>query len=234
MDLPDHAPRVSQRVADLQVAVKAGQFADPRLFLVDNDAVFFSDLLHALQHGQKKIFAVADDVRVVGISAKKFAAHHDRDVVVYPVWMNDPDALRDLVPYVHALFQHLFTGQLFWSCEAVHHRVDFTVIHLHDLFIREARDVHLEGPEDVLDQLHSDLSDLWLLFPADEVVERGQDRLVPDVAIIAGEVDEEHPAFIASGHHVVVVQILLEVLSVEADAFALLARAVSVGQIFLD
>jgi hypothetical protein len=102
VDLPDHAPRVSQRVADLQVAVKAGQLADPRLFLVDNDAVFFSDLPHALQHGQKKFFAVADDVRVVGISAEELAAHHDRDVVVYPVRMNDPDVLRDLVADVNA------------------------------------------------------------------------------------------------------------------------------------
>ena len=154
-------------------------------------------------------------MRVVRISAKEPAAHNNADVIVDPVWMDDPDVLGDLVPYVHALFQHLFTGQLFWSCEAVHHRVDFTVIHLHDLFIREARDVHLEGPEDVLDQLHSDLSDLWLLFPADEVVQGGEDWLVLDVAVVARKVNEEHPAVVAPRLHVVMVKVFLEVSPVK-------------------
>lgn len=57
---------------------------------------------------------------------------------------------------------------------------------------------------------------------------------MPDVAVVAGEVDEEHPAVIVAGFHVVVVQILLEVPPVEADAFALLTRAVRIGQIFVD
>ena len=57
---------------------------------------------------------------------------------------------------------------------------------------------------------------------------------MPYVAIVAGEVDEKHPAVIAAGLHVIVVQIFLEVSPVEADALALLARAVGIGQIFVD
>ena len=57
---------------------------------------------------------------------------------------------------------------------------------------------------------------------------------MPDIAVVAREVNEEHPAVIAAGLHVVVVQILLEVPPVEADAFALLTRAVRIGQIFVD
>ena len=57
---------------------------------------------------------------------------------------------------------------------------------------------------------------------------------MPDIAVVAGEVDEEHPAVIVSGFHVVVVQVFLEVPPMKADAFALLARAVRIGQILVD
>ena len=108
------------------------------------------------------------------------------------------------------------------------------MVHFRDLFIGEAGDVQLEGPEDVPDQCHGHLSDVRLLLSPDEIVERGHDRLMLEIAIITGEINEEHPALVASSHHVIVMQILLEVLPVKADAFALLARAVGIGQVFLD
>ena len=57
---------------------------------------------------------------------------------------------------------------------------------------------------------------------------------MPNVSIVAREVNEERPAVIAAGLHVVVVQILLEVPPVEADAFTLLTRTVRIGQILVD
>lgn len=57
---------------------------------------------------------------------------------------------------------------------------------------------------------------------------------MPDVTVVAGEVDEEHPAVVASGLHVVVMQTFLEVPPVKADALALLTRAVRIGQILVD
>lgn len=119
----------------------------------------------------QKFFTVADHVRVIRVSSEKPAAHHDRDIVIDPIRMDDADILRYLVPDVDALPERLFTGQQLRICEAVHHRVDLSVVHLSNFFSREARDVHLEGPEDVTDRLHGHVRDVWILFSPDEIVE---------------------------------------------------------------
>ena len=78
--------------------------------------------------------------------------------------MDDADVLGYLGPDVDALSEHLLAGQQLRICEAVHHRVDLSVVHLSDLFSREARDVRLEGPEDVTDQLHGHVRDVRILL----------------------------------------------------------------------
>ena len=87
--------------------------------------------------------------------------------------MDDADVLGYLVPNVDALPEYLFTGQQLRIYKAVHHLVDLSVVHLSDFFSRESRDVRLEGPEDVTDQLHGLVRDVRILFSPDEVVERG-------------------------------------------------------------
>lgn len=153
--------------------VEAGQLADPRFLFVYDDAIRIRYLLYAIQDVLQKLFTVADHVRVIRVSSEKPAAHHDRDIVVDPIWMDDADVLGYLVPDVDALSEHILAGQQLRICEAVHHRVDLSVVHLSDLFSREARDVRLEGPEDVTDQLHGHVRDVRILLSPDEVVERG-------------------------------------------------------------
>ena len=214
--------------------VEAGQLADPCFLFVDDDAICLRYLLYAIQDVLQKFFTVADHVRVIRVSSEKPAAHHGRDIVVNPIRMDDADVPGYLVPDVDALPEHLFTDQQLGIREAVHHRVDLSVVHLSDFFSRKARDVRLEGPEDVTDQLHGHVRDVRILLPPDEVVESFQDWFVPNVAVVAGEVDEEHPAVIVAGLHVVVVQVFLEVPPVKADAFTLLTRTVRIGQILVD
>ena len=94
-----------------------------------------------------------NSMKVVGVTAVTLHTFDYLRIVVYPVWVNDPDVLRRLGADVHALPQHLLAGEQSRIDADIHHRVDFSLIEFRNLLIREAGDVQLESLQDLPEQL---------------------------------------------------------------------------------
>ena len=103
VDLPDRSPGVCQGVADLEMAEGLRELADPRLPLVDDQAVVFGDRPDAIQQCSQEGLVRMEGVEVVRVAAVVLHAHDDLGVVVDPVRVDDADVLARLVPDVDAL-----------------------------------------------------------------------------------------------------------------------------------
>lgn len=83
---------------------------DPSLLLIDDQAVLVSDLSDAFQQFDQELSALVYCMKVVSVASVFLHASDDLHIVVYSVWIDDPDVLRRLGADVNTLPQHFLTG----------------------------------------------------------------------------------------------------------------------------
>ena len=153
MYFPDDFSGVCQPVLDLQDPERLRDAADARLLFIDDQSVFLGNAPETIQELLQEVSALMNSMKIVGVTAVTLHTFDYLRIVVYPVWVNDPDVLRRLGADVHALPQHLLTGEQSRIDAEIHHRVDFSLIEFRNLLIREAGDVQLESLQDLPEQL---------------------------------------------------------------------------------